>query len=150
MPVIDEDGEINVNAERPDVQALLNQVTGKYQRAVLALILIGLPSETLQGFSNGTLPITPGKLLDELLSFGFSPTFARSVSTQALIDSWLTTGAAPLTDLRAGLFSQGLLDVFEYSSTDPRCPESKALAMVRQARAAETAVRTYILQENNL
>jgi hypothetical protein len=148
MATFDADGEIYVGDTHPEVQKKLDEVTGKYQEAILALLLIGLPSAKWRNFSSGTLPLDPPVFFNELLSYGFSKSFACKWAKQETIDLW-RANADDLNNLRAGLVGPGGLNLIRYSANDP-CQTSKLVTMVHQARAAESAVRTQVLLQNDL
>lgn len=148
MATFDADGEISVRDTHPEIQNLLDKVTGEYQRPILALLLIVLPTQKWKDYSAGILTLDPPAFLEELLSFGFSKSFACQWAKQDNIDRWRAQANA-LNSLRAGLLGPGNLDLLEYSGSD-QCPKSKVVTMVHQARAAESAVRTQILLQNNL
>ncbi|MCX6607724.1 MAG: hypothetical protein NTV52_29640 [Acidobacteria bacterium] len=149
MPQFDIDGEVFVGESHPAVQMQLEAIAGKYQGPVFALVIIGLPSSQWRTLSNNISLLTVDAFKQELENYGFSQAFIQKIGIQDTIDGWIA-GAGALDTLRTGLFG-GLppLDLFRYSTTDP-CPRSKLVAMVHQARAAESAVRTYILQANGL
>lgn len=164
LPFKVENFEIKVDATAPltaeqstlatEVTDELKTVTGKFQNAALALLLLGLPGNIWDEFAVPATAATKKSLREKLTSFGFSPDFIDDLLMNKL--DQIVLAKPELDAVRASLFGAtdvlgngGVIPLYDYDGGGG-CQQQKLLAMVLQARAQENAMRTFILQAKKL